>query len=445
MLKAMEELAKLPPSLVVQYNTGTMFDIMTGRFREGVDGKWYLEGGMSNLITGLGGRNGMYKSTLMGSLFVRMLYIYTAHGILADSEYAIIRDMVRVRRFAGELGEIDESLIIPISVTDKDIDDLMTYIKNVSVEKLKNKKDSIGVTPFKDDVGKPMKAWMPTPVFNDSFSEIAGFNEDELVDTNGVTGKKTKTVYMLEGNNKTIFLRRVRRICETSGIVLCLTAHVDDNNSDISGPGPRKQMVHMKQSDALKNVGSSFKKLTNPYVHIQNCTLLRPDKTYTSDRFNDLDLNEVILTIPRSKTNMSGLHIPFIVSQSNGLLNHLSYYHYLRTQCSYWGFEGNNTTHRLLLYPSVTLSRTKARDLIDNDSKLRRALEITAQYKYIQDNWNLTQSPWFTLPPDEFSKRILEHPELGEKVLDTHTIWRFGKPDTNYLSIMDIALKIYNK
>lgn len=440
-LNVIQDIIKHGISPVVQYNTGTLVDYMTGSFVPGVHGHWYLQGGLSNLITGLGGRNGTYKSTLMTSFMVRMLAIYLeAEGVLADSEFTIIRDMERVRRFTGELGNIGDR-IAPVSATTLDINDLFQQIQTIVKQKSEAMKECMALTPFVDfKTGKQIKAWIPTPYFVDSYSELAGANEDELVDVEGVTGKKTKTIYMVEGGNKTTFMRRVRRLCEQYGILLLLTAHIDDNREIGSMAGPRKQMVHMKQSDALKNVGSSFKKLTNPYIHIEGCRNLNDSQTYPSSRYRNIDLNEIVIKISRGKTNMSGISLPLIMSQSDGLLSGLTNYHYLKS-LDYFGLIGSKSRHKLALYPDVTLTRPTARDIISSDKKLMRALEIMSGYAMIKTEWNIAHMDVdFSRSGEEFAEAILKHPKLGkEKVLSSTGYWTFNpKKDDNYLSVMDM-------
>ncbi len=435
-------------SMVAQYNTGTLLDYMTGSFEAGVGGQWYLSGGLSNLITGLGGRNGTYKSTLMASLMARLLAIYKeAEGVLADSEYTIIRDMERVARFTGELGEL-ENTIVPMSATDKDINDLFEMLQKIVNEKKDNRKECVTTSPFLDiKTGKPRKVWIPTVFFIDSYSELAGANETDLVDVEGVTGKKTKTIYMVEGGNKTIFMRRVRRMCEEFGIILLLTAHIDDNRDIGSMTGPRKQMVHMRQSDALKNVGSSFKKLTNPYIHIEGCRPLNDASTYPSPKYKNIDLNELTLKIGRGKTNLSGISIPIIMSQSDGLLNGLTNYHYLKS-CDYFGLVGSKSRHKLALCPDIALTRTTVRDLLATDKKLNRAMEIMAGYAFMRNEWNIAHIDYsFERTGEEFAEAIMKHPKLGiDKLLSSTGNWTFGdKCKTNYISVMDMVALIDTK
>lgn len=447
-LNVIEEIRKDGITPVMQYNTGTLVDYMTGSFVPGIDGHWYLQGGLSNLITGLGGRNGTYKSTLMASLMVRLLAIYTeAEGILADSEFTIIRDMVRVLRFAGELGNVGDR-IAPVSATALDINDLFKQLQTIIKQKSELVKECMAMTPFIDlKTGKQVKSWIPTPYFIDSYSEVAGANEDDLVDVEGVTGKRTKTIFMVEGGNKTTFMRRVRRMCEQYGVLLLLTAHIDDNREIGSMAGPRKQMVHMKQSDALKNVGSSFKKLTNPYIHIEGCKNLNDSQTYPSKKYKNIDLNEIIIKIGRGKTNISGISVPMIMSQSDGLLAGLTNYHYLKS-LDYFGLTGSKSRHKLALYPEVILTRPTVRDIVSEDKKLIRAMEIMAGYAIMKTEWNTAHMDVdFSRSGEEFAEAVLKHPKLGaEKVLSSTGYWRFNPKKTdNYLSVLDMLKCIDGK
>ena len=439
-LKCLQEQRLKPTTQLIQFNTDTIFDMMVGTYRKNtIDGHWYLDGGLGTLILGMGGRNGSYKTTILLSLMLRVLSIYKeCDGTLIDTEYTILRDLERMYRFVGNLPGLEDD-ITTISGADMDINECLAMIQKIVTEKAANKKEFTITTPFIDTkTNKLLDVWLPSLISIDSYSEFSGDGEGKLVEDEGVTGKKTKTIYMLEGGYKTIFLRTLRRLCERYGLIALTTAHVDEN-AGIGIAQPRKQMVHMKQSDALKNVGSKYKSLTNPYVSIEGCRLLRESETYPSKHFKNVDLNEVTLKIARSKTNMSGITVPMIVSQTDGVLSPLTDYHYLKLN-NYFGLIGSKSNHYCALYPDVKVTRPKVRDLLMEDAKLRRAMQLMSRYLFVKNEWNTSKIPLnFTMSGDEFAERVLNHPLLGaEKVLNSIEYWVPGKQEDNYLSLFDM-------
>ena len=445
-LKCLEVQRAKPMTELVQFNTSSLFDLMVGTYRYNhLDGHWYLDGGLSTLILGMGGRNGSYKTTLLISLMFRVASIYKdADSTVLDTEFTVIRDTDRMHRFVGELAKLVDEFVT-ISGTDMDINECMRLLETLCAEKLASKKDLTITTPFiSTKTNKPIKTWTPSLFAIDSYSELRSVNENELIEKEGVTGKKTKTIYMQEGGYKTIFLRSVRSMCERYGIILMTTAHVDDNSSMDNAP-PRKQMVHMKQSDALKNVGSKYKSLTNPYISIEGCKKLNDSQTYPSKSYQDVDINEMIIKIGRSKTNLSGITVPIVMSQADGFLSPLTNYHYLKNN-NYFGLIGSNSNHKLAFMPDIKITRPTVRDLVVDNKRLQRGLQLMAEYCFIRKEWNTSCLPFnMDRTPEELAQAINDHPKLTmDMVLDSVGYWQPNKQLKNYLSLFDILNTLEN-
>ena len=100
----------------ISFNTDTMFDLMTGQFERGYDGKWYLNGGLGPSVAGIQGRQQTFKSTFAGSLSMRMSAIYNTQAIVFDSELAYISDLDRIVRSAGShASKIATDYIVPLN------------------------------------------------------------------------------------------------------------------------------------------------------------------------------------------------------------------------------------------------------------------------------------------------------------------------------------------
>ena len=105
-----------------------------------------------------------------------------------------------------------------------------------------------------------------------------------------------------------------------------------------------------------------------------------------------------------------------------GLLNTVTHYHYLR-QNAYYGLNGadrskaaNKTRHSLALYPEVTITRNSVRELVESDYKLKRAMEITAEYALVCNTWNTNQLPMMNgLSSDEVFDRLVDGKSLEIK------------------------------
>lgn len=432
----------------INYNTGTLFDYHVGSVQHGFDDKFYINGGFGNCITGWSGKGGLFKSTLTVGLVMNAMGIYNdCDGLLDDTEDAISRDPIRIANFSPYREVNIESSLDIVSGTIYDIDKMTDYIKNLCVQKDKNRKDFIVETPFVDKQGVRKKAWIPTFVVIDSFSELEGATERAMLDEHGITGKKTKTMWMVDGASKTIFIRSMRKYCEKYGICMVLTAHIGKNiEIDTYGPTP-KQLQHMNQSDRLKRVGSEFEYLTGLYMQTMKASFIQDSAKNAfyqkGDNTPDTDINEVLAKVIRGKNNISGTILPYVISQTHGLLPEVTNYHYLKIN-GMFGMGGSLQKQYMLALPDISISRNTLRELCDSSYELRRALEITAQYLFIKQTWAIDKLPFnFKLSAEELFDKITNSNSIKmEDILNSRGYWTYLKDDREYMSPFDILMKL---
>jgi len=438
-----------PPS--VCFNTDSMFDLQVGNALRGHDGMWYINGGWGQAIAGVHSFGGMYKSTWSGSLLLRTTSLYQTQAVIGDSEDAISRDRERLIRMSGDhpiaLEETTgkNQVVCLDCKVEYDIDGLFKFLRELGENKLKHRKEMTITTPFLDPAtGKRISAWQPTPIFIDSLTEM--HSNDELTQIEvGIDDKKTKTVYMIDANKKTLLLRWLSKMCMEYGFIACCTAHYGaELNLDSYGPTP-KQLQYMKQGYKTKGVGSKFTFLTSPQCQIVSAKVLDDDKHeawYKYGNTSPTDINEIGVQIQRCKNNVSGSVFTYIVSQSNGLLPDISDYHYLRTN-KLFGMNGNPQNHQLQLYPDKNLSRNTVRQASDEDPKLRRALQLTAQLLYVQQHWNTDTIPFeVRVEPGALLDALnSDHNKLSmDRILNSRGYWLPDeiKCDQEYMSVFDI-------
>ena len=439
------------------FNTGTLYDLMTGSYHQGVDGKWYLSGGMGAFINGAHGFGNTYKSTFFNGLIAGILRIYPkSREILIDTEsvkdkerlaslsasiltsdlyeaYAELRDRITFKSGAeSDLGETYELLKKYIEIREK------------NVTKMKQ------AYPFLDfRTGKPFVGWYPFIWFFDSFTELQSAEAEVMLDSKeGFEDSKNKTIHLVEGNKKTVFTSHIRRVAEKFGTIVCATAHTGDNTSMNPMAPPTKQLHHMKQSDKIKGVGSKFEMLTQTLCQTTGVTNLQDsnkEALFPNGPTPDADLNEVAIVMQRNKTNISGTRVSFVCSQSEGMLPDVSNLHYLRTN-DYVGLIGgpSKPTNTLVLYPDVPFSRKDFRAKVAKDYKLARALELTAQFQFIKNNWNISKLPVnVTQSVEEVYTKLKSHKTMTlDRVLSSTGYWTLDKTKREYLSLFDILSEI---
>ena len=442
-----------PAKELINFNTDTMFDLLTGDVRRGSDGKWYCNGGLGPSVAAVGGRPQSFKSALACSLGMRTSAIYDSQMMIFDSEIAIIRDKDRILRMAGSHSDklTDDHVICLDAKNEYDLESIRETIHELGEEKLKNK-DNLITTPFLDrKTRKPMQVLVPSVIFIDSLSEAFSREEESLVTEKGSDDSRAKTLALLDANKKTIILRNLNRYAGAYGIELLVSAHYDKVvNVDAYTP-QAKQLQYSNQSEKYKGVGSKFAFLTSPCALVKSCINILDDAKACKYKLGDTaptDLNEVLIQIQRCKNNLSGLMFPFVISQANGVLEETTNYHYLRTNKAF-GMLGNNITHQSFFLPKVNMTRNTFRGICEKDQRLARALQLTAQLCFIQMNWNEQGWP-FLLRVDPMKLMDFLHSDKNkysvDRILNSRSYWLpeeyKDKDDKEYLSIFDI-LEMY--
>ena len=435
----------------VAFNTGTTYDLATGIFKPGIDGEWYLNGGLTPHINTFVAPNSNFKSTIANSFLMRALGIYKgSEAIINDTENALDKDKDRAYHMSEELFDnINQDNVLWMRGIDYDLDTWDEFIKSYCAKKEAAQKDYMVETPFIDPkTCKALKVWIPTFIFCDSLTELVTSGEDDLLDgekSKGIGDSKANTVYMLDGNKKTLFIRTMRRRCQKYGLVFLCTGHYDKIiQMDMYNPTP-KETLFAKQDWKLKGCGSKIKFLSSVYARMAASLLIDSNKEslYADGITPAKDIHEVDVVLERCKTSNAGEMTPYVCSQSKGLLNAVSNYHYLRLN-EYYGLEGNKQRQQVAFLPDVTISRNTVRELASSNAKLRRALEICAGLCYIRNNWNTASLPYdFTISPSKLFEKLTsdKNKNLVEDILNSRGYWTYGKCDIPYMSIFTIMEK----
>lgn len=446
----LQEMDVIDSGDLVSFNTGTMFDLGTGKYSLGVDGEWYLNGGLLPHINSFVALPGNYKSTLANSMVRRSHGIYKdSELIINDTEDSLDKDKDRANRMAEELSRSED--ILWLKGIDYDLDTFDAFLKDYCAKKEAASKSLMRQTPFIDErTGEQISVMAPTYVFIDSLTEMVCAGEEDLLEgekSKGIGDSRANTVYMLDGNKKTIFLRTMRRRCQKYNIVFVMTGHYDKViQMDVYNPNP-KETLFSKQDYKVKGCGSKLKFLTSIYARCAASVLIDSNKEalYADGNTPDKDLHEVDVVLERCKTANAGEMIPYVCSQSNGLLNAVTNYHYLRLH-DYYGLLGNKMKQQTVFLPDVTVSRNTVREIANSNYEFRRALELTAQYCFIKNNWNHAAFAFdFKKDPKEIMDALMsdKNRDVKSEILNSRGYWTFmdQKDDRNYMSLF-MVLKL---
>ena len=440
------------------FNTDSIFDVMSGDFVKGYDSKWYCRGGVGAAFEGMLGRPGQFKSTLNGSLAMRICSIYQTEFIIFDSELTYIKNRQRILDSAGNhkgvLGE--DNLICLDAKTKYDLESMRELIEEMGEKKLAMKpSDLYFTTPFLDKDGNRVKLMRPTVIFIDSWSDCQCREVREKITDKGLDDSAAKTLYMADANKKTLLSMVLNKYASKYGLSIFTTAHYGAKiNMDPYAPNP-KVLQWGSTSESAKNVGGKYQFYTNPQLLINSCTKMQDDakqcKYKLGDMTSPVELNEILVLVQRGKGNASGLMHPLVVSQEVGLVSECTDYNYLRSVGKGFSMTGNNITHQPFLMPDVNLTRNTFRSICQEDPRVTRALQIGAQWLYIQNNWSSRGLDFpIKVEPKKLTDFLMsdKNKYSKDRILNSRGYWLPDELITDetpeYMSIFDI-LNEYGK
>lgn len=437
-------------------NIGSLFDIPTGSIVTGRKGETIINGGLGN-ATGVVGAGNNFKSSL-----IHYMMLSAANRILEATETSMMTYDTEVNISLDRLDYLASKFSnMPLSVTtDEKTNWLITdkekmpankwllALNSYIEEKVKDKGSNIKVECFTDPyTKKELEIKIPTFVEIDSLTEFEPESTMEML-TNDLDTSDTNTYAMKQGLFKTKFLSTLPSLANRSNTYFLVTAHIGKKIDMATGPAmyqqPTKNLQFLKAGDTIKGVSSKFSFLLNNAWFANTASLLVNSNTklaeYPKSSEDQLktDLNTVKLTQLRGKNGGSGFTLEIVVSQTEGVLPSLTEFHFIKENGKY-GIEGSNTNYHLDIYPNVNLSRTTVRSKLDNDKKLRRAVNITAellQLKLFQ--LNLVENLLCT--PKELYEDIKKLGYDWDVLLQTREYWTINQYTNKvpFLSCLDL-------
>ena len=443
----------------VQFNTGTMYDLMCGKYEQGMNGQYMLNGGFGNFIQAFHGRGNTFKSTLMNSLVMGLIRSYD-DVVCFDIDTENSKERERVTHMREDMGGINvDGRYVLKSGPEWTVEKTWEFIKEVCNERKENIKALKIDTPFIGYGTPSAKTLLPTVIVIDSWSEMQSAKMREFLKDKGFDDEKFRTLYMEEGNKKTLLAGMLNKYTAQYGVIVVCTARTGEARSMDNKP-IRKELTHQKQGDKLKDVGAKFTTLTHMLTSIESCRLCldnNKEPKFPRGITSPKDLQELYVTGGRNKMNSSGLVVPFVVSQTYGLLNNASNLNFLMMHGHRNDIPGlqvsGRGTYNSSWYPELKFTRKTARDVMANDYKLARAIELVARFQYIRLSWNLTGLPEaFLMTPEQVFDKLMESSIEMNDVLESTSIWQPGTPKKKkpllgangrtYMSLFDIVSKI---
>lgn len=403
-------------------NVGALFDIPTGTYVEAADGSMVLLGGLTT-FSGFVGSGNMFKSTIMRYMRLRaMARMKQSVGSTYDTEnniqeWQLQRQAILIPEFQGE-DVIDNGRWV---VTDESKYSGTGWYENYKEflkHKVKNFHKLTVTTPFWNRA-KTGKLSIILPTFNevDSLTRLQTDDVVNMQDKNELGESGANTLHMRQGLAKQRILMQVPGLNAGASSFQTMTAHVgnqfDMQNAGPGGMVPKKQLTAMKTGEKIKGVTEQF--LFNTLVCYQmfKVAICAEDRfvTYPRDKNDNLkddsDLNEVHVKVLRNKSGPSGMSHVVIVSQTEGVLSALTEFHHIRkgkdVNGEPYGLGGSLSNYFLTFYPECKLTKKTVRSKLNEDAKLRRAVNFTSEMYQMSYLWQTQERKYKVLPADLYA------------------------------------------
>lgn len=441
----------------IMINIGALMDIPTGTYLLGKHGESILNGGLG-FATGVVGIGNNFKSTMTHYMTLSAMNRITASYPTSLSTYDTETNVHewQLQKLTKRFDNFKDREIINEGVWN--ITDGTRYFANEWYEifktfireKIKNFDKIAKETPFLSRDKKTLIR-IPVPTFTevDSFSAFETEDVAEIQNKNEIGDSGGNTIHMRQGLAKLRFLMEMPNLAAASYNYIMLTAHVGKEIVMASGPmapPPTKKLQYLKNGDKLKGVTDKFFFLLSNCWHAYNAAPLinqgtkTPEYPRNSDdsTSGDTDLNIVTLRQLRSKSGPTGYALSILVSQSDGVLPELTEFHFIKENNRY-GISGTLQHYALDLYPELKLQRTTVRGRIDEDPRLRRALNITAEMLQMKMLWRYLPDDMVCTPKELYDDLVKMGYDMNV-LLDTRGWWTLDneKHPIPFLSTMDL-------
>lgn len=387
-----------------QPNTGTVLDISAGNWVRGHKGQWILNGGFA-LFWVIAALPNMFKSALAAAYSAAVLRAFLQSQMhVHDTETTMVHERVeRLTRLAMHIKlanmKVPENLMSEgrmffTSSVDYDGTQITNLLKEFAKDREKNEKkiDLEILDPARDN--KPYKYYVPMIEFWDSLSGLKAESATQMLEEGSVGTKDLNMLAMRVNSGKSQIVEQLPDLTAKHGIYFCGTSHVGQTYQLDPNKPNVKVLKHLKGDIKLKRVPENLSFQTGncyvitamePLIHKGTKEPKWPWEQGDKDG-HGIDLIKLTLINQRGKFGISGVPLPQVVSQKDGLLPGESNFEYL-TDNGRFGLVGDDKKYALALTPDVSLQRTTLRQSFREHWKLQRAALILVEMHWMFTYW----------------------------------------------------------
>lgn len=465
-----------------KFNFWSLFDHALGNYVKGSDGLYYLNGGWSHIMA-WAGRGNTFKTFVVDQAHATIATRYkfewwSKYDTEVSAELSRAETALRAayrnnhweydhRKHSLEAQIGENAFNFNAADTLQGQDWWGTYIRDEVEGRHKEyvAGKNLRETPFPDPIRKKNRFLLNPWLFAlDSLSEFHTKAVEDNRDDSDVGDSDQNSLAMKDAKDKSDMMGRWPGALARGHFYIGFTIHLSDS-IQMGRYAPDKKLDDLKATIKFSGVPSrAVTFLTNSLLVATSSGEMVEDKSYDSTRgvtapmypradargrlsaSNDLKI--IRYTQFRAKSGPTGVKFDMIFSQEEGLMVGLSEFHYLRAVLKgNYGLNRSGAYYSLPIYPKKKYVRTTIRSEIDEDVKLKRALEITAAVAYMQNNW-LTLDDNLRITAEELHDKIVEKGFDWDEILgNTVEYWQFkdqekkgGKRTLTAMSLLHMAV-----
>lgn len=384
-------------------NTGTILDISAGHWVKGHKGQNVLNGGYA-LFWVIAALPNMFKSALAAACAAAVLRAFTkAQMHVHDTETTMVHERVeRLTRLAMHIKlanmKVPENLMSEgrmffTSSVDYDGTKITNLLKTFAKGREKDEK-MVDLEIINPSTGKPYQYWTPMIEFWDSLSGLKAESATQMIEEGDVGTKDLNMLAMRVNSGKSQIVEQLPDLTAKYGIYFCGTAHVGQAYQLDPHKPNVKVLKHLKGDIKLKRVPENLS------FHTGNCYVItsmevmqdkekKPQYPWERGDADDqaVDLIRLKLVNQRGKFGISGVPLPMVVSQKDGLIPEMSNFDYLKEDCGRFGIVGDNTNYALALVPDQKVNRNTIRQTFRGNYAMVNAARILVEMYWMFTYW----------------------------------------------------------
>ena len=421
-------------------NVFSLLDHLTGSYQRGLDGAWYLNGGLSHTM-GIAGRGNTFKTSFQKACSIRAAIRYNVEWYETYDSENSFGGVTRLQMFVDNITEAKGIDVLGLINADEPTWNISAASEETGDEWWKRYRDEapnrkalkgkdLLTTVFTNYDGTFMKTPSPWILDVDSFTKLTITNVEKMHDKSNVGSSDLNTEAMKGAAAKSQMMSQLSNSAPVGNYFMTLTAHAGDEIKMDQYAPSHKKLSGLKGDIKIKGVPENYTFLTNncfiatssgPMLDKNTKLPLYPHPDKEIDHVGDTDLTAVKFEQLRGKGGPTGLHLDLIFSQTEGLLVGVTEFNFIREYAECYGVtvKGNNQGFTLDIYPDVFFTRKTLRKLLKEDPKFERAMSITAAFAWMRVHWfHLAQE--LRLSPGEIREKLMAQGyDMDEILADT--------------------------